>query len=374
VIGCYVFWRRSQYRVIAFLLSWTVVALWLSSAEPLRLVRDLSSPGHPLYEFMNGLRHPSQIAGLATPSVIALSAIGVDGLIRRRPQPFRLSLPPPARALGSLRLDLRWLLVLPLAFALLDVKGFSEQFLTLKRQPIGEMEPVFEALATSDLQWVGTPFGEEYWVGQALERDLKIPYVVLAFQWKGRPIPPVVLEATRPDKDPQKGMEQLTTAAKLPIYVAQPGNEYAAVTHEDGTRTVCSAHGTGGNINVTCDLTKPGRLEIKENYFSGWKATAKEDALDVSASSGSMFSINGDSIVVSDSSGWMSVDLPAGKTTVAFRYRPWDVPAGIALMLVGLAVAGYCLVRREPQAAAADERSIIDFGQPGPAGEGAAAD
>jgi hypothetical protein len=184
----------------------------------------------------------------------------------------------------------------------------------------------------------------------------------------------MVLEAVRPNKDPQKGLAKVSTAAGLPIYAAPPGNEYAVVMHADGTRTVCSAHGVGGNIDVTCDLSQPGRLEIKENYYSGWKATAFGDSLDVSESSGSNFTINGDSISVTDSSGWISVDLPAGKSTVELRYRPWDVPLGIALMFVGLAVAGYCFVRRDPQRARAEARSIFGLVQPVPGDERASAD
>ena len=57
-----------------------------------------------------------------------------------------------------------------------------------------------------------------------------------------------------------------------------------------------------------------------------------------------------------------------------FRYRPWDVPLGVALMFVGLAAAGFCLVRREPQGAQAEERSVIDLVQPVRVGESAMTD
>jgi hypothetical protein len=376
VIGGYALWRRGQHRLFSFLVFWSVGALWISSSMPVEWVRRVVSEGNPLYQFVLGVRHPSQFAELAIPTILALSAIGVDSLLKRRPTGVHLEFQvdkstDPRR---TLRLDLRWLLVIPLVFALSDVNAFSSRFLTLARQPIAEMEPVFEALETSDLQWVGTPFGEEYWMGQALEHDIKVPHTALAWMWKGKTIPRPVLQANRPENDPPKEMDKIGTAGKFDMYAPVPGNEYAAVTHAGGTRTICSAQGTGGNLNVTCDLSQPGRLEIKENYYSGWKATLKGDSLDVSASSGSTFNFTGDSIEVSDSSGWISVDLPAGKSTVELRYRPWDVPAGIVLMMVGLAVAGFCLIRREPRAHVADEKFVVDLSRPSATGEIAAGD
>jgi hypothetical protein len=343
---------------------------------PLGWIRNIGPEGNPLREFLLGVRNPSQIAGLAIPTILALAAIGVDGLLKRRPNGihFELLIPSAGQTVRKLRFDLRWLLLVPLVFALSDVHDFSSRFLTLSRQPIGEMAPVLDALATPDLQWVGTPFGEEYWLGQALEHDLKVPHTMLAWMWKGRTTPRPVLQANRPEKDPPKEMDQIGTAGNFQIFAPQPGSEYAAVTHAGGTRTVCSAHGTGGNINVTCDLSQPGRLEIKENYSSGWNATINGQSRDVTSSTGSDFAIQGDSVEVVDSSGWLSVELPAGKSTTEFRYRPWDVPLGVALMFVGLAAAGFCLVRREPQGAQAEERSVIDLVQPVRVGESAMTD
>jgi hypothetical protein len=371
VVGGYSLWRRSQDRLFWFLLLWSVGALWISSSMPVTWIRDNVSEGNPIRNFLLGVRHPSQFAELAVPTILALAAIGVDSILKRRPNGYHVEfdLGSVAERHRTLGFDLRWLIIIPLVFALSDAYSFSSRFLTLARQPFGEMEPVFEALATSDLQWVGTPFGEEYWIGQALEHDLKVPHTALAWMWKGKTTPRPVLQANRPEKDPPKEMDKIGTAGDFDMYAPAPGNEYAAVTHEDGTRTICSAHGTGGNIDVDCDLSEPGRLVILENYYSGWKATANGDALEVSPSSTQDSAGSGESTLVSNSSGWITVDLPAGQSTVEFRYRPWDVPLGIALMLVGLAVAGYCLVRREPRAEGAEGDAVVDIVRPKPSGD-----
>jgi hypothetical protein len=262
-LGCYALWRAHRTKLVVFLLSWTIGAMWISSAMLLAWIRDLTSPGNPLHELVIGMRHPSLIAGLAIPSVLALSATGVDYLIKHRPHGIHAKLWfNSVTATRIMRFDPRWLLVIPLALALRSEQRFAANFLTLSRQPIETMAPVLDALATTDVQWVSPPFGEEYWIGQLAERNLKWGTFGRVWHWKGRPDPTPVFEASR--KGPPEGMIHVATVADIGIYAPPPGSEYAAVTHTDGTRTVCTASAVGGNIDVTCDLTQPGRVEVKE--------------------------------------------------------------------------------------------------------------
>jgi hypothetical protein len=114
------------------------------------------------------------------------------------------------------------------------------------------------------------------------------------------------------------------TLPEMPLYVADTGREYAAVRHDDGTRTVCQAQGSGGHIDVTCDLPQPGTLTVKETRWHGWQAHR-----------------SGEPLALNPDAHWLTVELPAGEQQVALRYRPWDVWVGLALLLVGLALAGY---------------------------------
>lgn len=77
----------------------------------------------------------------------------------------------------------------------------------------------------------------------------------------------------------------------------------------------------GGNIDIECQADSPGTLIVMENSWSGWKAK-----------------IDGRKAAL-DSSPWLSVDAPAGTHSYEFRYRPWDVPLGGALSLVGIGLA-----------------------------------
>jgi uncharacterized membrane protein YfhO len=77
-------------------------------------------------------------------------------------------------------------------------------------------------------------------------------------------------------------------------------------------------------------------LTIKENRWAGWRAT-----------------IAGKNAPLLKGQ-WLAVELPAGRHTVRFRYRPWDAPLGIILSIFGLALAVYAwkyddLVRAETE-------------------------
>lgn len=114
---------------------------------------------------------------------------------------------------------------------------------------------------------------------------------------------------------------------------------------------MCSAHGLGGSIDVTCDSPQAGQLVVIERMTSDWNAT-----------------VNGTPQEVSKSDVWLAVDVPAGRTTIALRYQPWDVPVGIALMTAGLILIGGAMWidrRREPDRGVWTVRNPIDRQPPG---------
>jgi hypothetical protein len=124
------------------------------------------------------------------------------------------------------------------------------------------------------------------------------------------------------------------------IYAAPPGEEYAAIDRFDGGRTVCTARGEGGEIDVSCDAPAGGLLVVREHAGAGWGARVD----------GKERSLAGDG-------PWLALEVPAGPVEVQLRYRPWDVPVGIGLMVVGMLIAGYWLVRTGGRSHAPDSAS-----------------
>jgi hypothetical protein len=221
----------------------------------------------------------------------------------------------------------------PALIALYSAYTFGQHWLATQ-QVNPEVSTVITALSTPSLAWVNTPFGEHFFVAPAVERGLKLPLGVRPWNWHGRPLPPALLEAYR--SDPPAGLTLVTVAADVPIYRGPPEREYARVVYADGTFTVCSASGAGGDLDIRCAADRPGRLVVHEYTWSGWQATV----------GGQRAPLTGDT--------WLELDLPAGAHSVALRYRPWDVPLGLALALAGLVLTVATLfthaTSREPAA------------------------
>ena len=318
-------WQR---RVTVFLGVAIVLSFWIASAAPLRWLVNVS-PLQSWTSLIVGIRNPSLLAGLAVPCVLGLCAIGLDRLVNHEWPQVRLVGPSGGQSFTDLNLDLRWTLAIPLILSLNTARAFaSSQIHVVKLDP--SVGSIIEALRTPDLQWVNIPFGEHAFISPAIASGLKLAVGWQPWDWKNRPVPEPVLEADRQGNPPQMVLQG--EAGGVPIYRAPPGREYAVVSHADGSRTVCSGRGIGGDIDITCDIKEGGTLLIKENGWSGWRAYI--DGLPTDLNAGR----------------WLSVDLPDGSHLVRLRYRPWDCLLGFILCLSGVALAVYLWFAPDPEA------------------------
>jgi hypothetical protein len=168
-----------------------------------------------------------------------------------------------------------------------------------------------------DLQWVNVPRGEHDFVEPAIGQGLKLARDFFrTWHWKNRP-EPLPVAGARIEK------QASDPAPAIYFYRAPPGYEYAAVVHPDGSRSICSAHGTGGNLDVACDTPQAGLFVLEENRWTGWYAQVDGQAVELQPAR------------------WLAVELPAGQHTVTFRYRPWDVLIGLVLSFIGVGLACY---------------------------------
>ncbi|CAA9270855.1 MAG: hypothetical protein AVDCRST_MAG77-3200 [uncultured Chloroflexi bacterium] len=310
--------RKRAERV--FLVVYAVGALWVASAAPLQWLIS-AMPWRSVTSQLVGLRYPPVIAGLAVPPLLGLSAVGysrVEQWARERYRTMRLK---PRRSRGpAVLLGLTGSALLPLALlfaawgSLLDAQRFSGNWLTVQRQST-DLRDVLMALKTSDAQWVNTPYGEQFWIEPAVAFGLKLNLGTQGWYWKGRQPPPAVREAHR--QVVAADMTLKTTVGGVPIWEAFSGREYAAVVHADGQRTVCAALAAGGHIDVTCGLSAAGTLTVRENNWSGWRASVDGEAAPLLPGT------------------WLQVALPAGQHRVGMRYEPLDVTIGVMLFAIG---------------------------------------
>ncbi|MBT7015868.1 MAG: hypothetical protein HN965_06280 [Anaerolineae bacterium] len=258
-----------------------------------------------------GVRHPPQIAGLAVPLILGLSAYGLEQLLSLdRP---KLSVSFPERAVFKKSVfSLKWLLFLFLFLSLQSGYKFTKHWFITEKQNV--ILPMLEELETKSLAWVEPPFGEHYFIEPSIRLGLKLSPGVMTWRWKEReePIPELVITDSDPSSSSLELMRVFSEHHSIYIRYDQP---YAAVSNNEKP---CEAYGAGGSIDVFCTTSSPGQLIVKENMWTGWYAWMD----------GERVPLLGDH--------WLEADAPAGKHVYEFRYRPWDVPLGMSLSLVGV--------------------------------------
>jgi hypothetical protein len=320
-------------RLLAVLLVFAIFPLWLASATPFKsLIQVL--PIERLADLISGLRYTAFMAGLAIPAILGLAGIGLQAILNTKWPKFRAELSGGDANLSGLSVDLRWILVVPLLFALNDARSASAQWIEMR--PLnGEVPQVVDALRSESLQWVQTVYGEHIWIQPALDKGLFLSRDDYnTWQWSNRPDPEPALVASRDSA--QSNLPNEKTVAGITIH-RSGAPDFARVSHPDGSGVACPAHGVGGNIDVVCNNPDPGTLIVEENSWSGWSAQMDE---------GATLSIG--------SGRWLSVDIPGGVHTIHFRYRPWDVGAGGALFVLGAIVAAFYWRKAEDDQAEMD--------------------
>ena len=80
---------------------------------------------------------------------------------------------------------------------------------------------------------------------------------------------------------------------------------------------------------MLCNINVPGRLVVKENMWSGWRAWMDGERVPLLGEH------------------WLEVSAPAGEHSFEFRYQPWDVPVGLMFAVLGVMLV-FLLWRTRP--------------------------
>lgn len=310
---------RRATRLLLFFFVALVLIYLASSAITLKLLL------RPFPEFLAGIRNPPLLAGLAVPLVLGLAAWGLDQLLKLEWPKLTLA----SSSGATLGLSTAWLvLALPLVWSFKSPYDLGRMWLRAVPPP-PQISRVVQAMKQDTAQWVRPPFGEHFWLPDALGSGLKLTETFRPWHWKNRLRPPIFVEATRDPVDTSSS--NFLARVDGVNLIVHPENEYAFV--DTGAQQIpCRAVALGGNIDVDCRTDVPGTLVVRENQWTGW--TARRDGIPVALGSGQ----------------WLNVPAPEGQHHYEFRYRPWDVLVGFFLTLVGISVAIWLWSRRDSSA------------------------
>jgi hypothetical protein len=298
---------RSETQLLLFFVTGIALVLLTSSGLPFQLLQPLAPRA------MAGIRNPSLIAGLAVPLILGLAAWGLDSALRSDRLQLKLIL----QGTPGVALNLSWLLILPALWSIAPVYDFNQRWLTTTSRESAN-DDALSYLSGRSRAWVQIPYGEGFWLPELLAAGVKLADVPRPWNWIGHDIPPPAWELTRErDRAATGTVEGESNGLSL---IAHPDVHYAAVTHE-GSVAPCSATALGGHIDLVCDVPAPGTLLVREHQGSGWQAWV--DGTPAQLTNGP----------------WLEVPAAAGQHHYRFRYRPWDVPVGIILTLIGFALA-----------------------------------
>ena len=305
--------RPLQRKRLLFFIIALALVIFISSGLPFKWLAQFWP------EFISSIRYPSLIQGLAVPLIIAMAAWGVD-LILKHAWPLARLASSGKKSHKQALIIITWALMLTILFRSLETTyKFSYDWLQLTHNNEDEVWlGVFNDVQTDSTQWVSLPFGEHFWLPTAAEKDLKLTVQWRPSYWKNRDAPLPFIRAARENVD-HADPDFLNQYIDMSLMQA-PANEYASVVTASGS-VPCRAEAQGGHITVMCANDEPGQLIVYENQWDGWE-------------------VSQDGVVVPLLAGqWLKVDAPVGVHQYEFRYKPWDVPVGFALMGIGLLFA-----------------------------------
>lgn len=315
IIGVASLWRQSRHEAL-FLVTTTLGALWLGSSALFIWISSVPAL-EPLHETVQQLRTASNIANLAVPPLIGLSACGVEWTKHRLDQRFRLRLTlkfPTTQIRPRLTIGLGLLVIVPVFASIDAVVESSQQWLRFE----GNVSPSSElasALRSDELRWIELSNPDPAIILAGLENDLD-----LADAWRPwrieperLPDPAIVLSL---DSD-LAGFHRIPAPTDIAVLARDDGNPYARLQSANGDVVDCVARGLGGRISVTCPAGIAGELVVQQRYVDGWTAET------------------GSSLPVRDQDGWLTTTLDGSGQPVEFRYRSPYFRSSLALTAAG---------------------------------------
>jgi hypothetical protein len=272
--------------------------------------------------FLTSVRYPTIGLGIAVPAIIGLASYGIDQIMTRFEWPFIELGFGRQNNTRAVSIPLSLIVLIPLAINIQQAYNFGRRTLNVRPLDPGIVEKL-ESMKTDSLEWVMPVFGEHFWKEPAVRLGLKLTNDSLPF-WVGKKkYPESYYQLTRAPLTDADGAILMVKEFEGEFLYLNSEAEYAIIIDQQGNRTICSAIGTGGKVDVTCHAPTNGKLVVYENWWPGWKVW-----------------IDGKPAPLIGTD-FLKVNINSGEHKIRFRYIPIDAYFGMAVSLIGIGLCVY---------------------------------
>jgi hypothetical protein len=315
ILSGYFVMKRENKRVYAAIYASILLVLIATSRDIYPVLKDY-------LPIVNRLRAFSVATSMFVPQILVMAAWTLDRLFELKWPKITFNEDDGVAPKRSF--NLKWIVLIPLM--ILPFKSlipFAQDYIHVIKVDVPQSDLAFARL--NDTQWVNPPSDE--WFPVLMNENRKLIMTDRFFVWKDRERLFGYIDLTpNPNNDPIEG--RISSEENFDI-VMRPEEIYASANMK-GTIKPCQAKSLGGQIDVWCDTPESGILTVHDYLYSGWFAwvDGKRAAL-----------LQGD---------WLSVNLPAGKHVISFRFYPWDVYVGAGISLIGILLTAWMFFSKEP--------------------------
>lgn len=264
--------------------------------------------------------------GIAAQGILVLAALGVDAVVRNPGSGNGLYDRFCTWCATSFSYNPRISIVAVLAaYHLLGLHSYAQQYITAQPLMTADTTQIARAVAALPAGYIDAP----NWLLLPIMRQNQMAATYFSsVTLENRKFPPAQYFVTQkvPDTIPTTVLQQFPGDWKL-VRNDAADQQYASVTSDGTTYVPCSATQQGGEIRVLCDTDKPGQLRVLVNAIRGWEYS--RDAAPYTSH---------------PEATWLQVAVPAGQSTVLFRYTPWYAVVGLWLIPISWLAVALCVL------------------------------
>lgn len=301
--------HKLLYRTFAIM---SVCAVVIASGYPNTWLIQLEI--QPLTNFVAGLRYIILFNAFLALGILTMAMLGIHGLLTTKLIEW------PAAVQRVAWIPIKAILVVALLISNVhSMSRFGHNWL----DEINRYEPqVVDIINDIKAQPIGYIHAPDWLAIPLMSNNIKISEMIFSWWMVQYKFPPPAYVFSN---EPQQGFEVIKayTDGWVLYRTNNPNAVYAQVFPNKGQATPCTVdYALAGMVDLTCTTESGGLLVVLEHDMPEWRAT-----------------VNTQVVQPSVGTGWISLNVPAGTSTIQLRYQPWYVIPSLLIGLFGLSLA-----------------------------------